>query len=422
MAKDFDPRRILRKVSNSLLRVCFERNGVIEGIPWDDLGETQVEPIFAAWQKMPEDKRRHIHLVLLDINELADERGVRVLVEEIQRTAPDRLDEFHAITGQADRAMWTYLNVKMAFVVAAYFARAEALSTGRYWIKRNSLPKQAIAVTQDHREALKTALAEFYWDEQLRGRICEIEHYTRSGGSEYFFAYLDDYPDDPVVFDDDGHLVRSKERRVFDNVFVFNPGDGSLEMYAKGGKKVYEPLQQRFCKAVLGLDVGPADPQKPAYTLDHLLRPDRVMRTDPGDRIISVAITRVRLAPVLTRKDFMGNHEWCFYGWREGAGHQFYGPNNVPDVWSIKKVNPQSMVHLTEKPVELARRAIEYSSKPGENVLDLFGGSGSTLMACEQAGRRGFLMELDPLYTDVIVQRWESFTGKKAEREAAAGV
>ena len=72
----------------------------------------------------------------------------------------------------------------------------------------------------------------------------------------------------------------------------------------------------------------------------------------------------------------MGNHEWCFYGWREGAAHQFFGPNNATDVWSIKKVNPQSMVHLTEKPVELAARALEYSSKPGENVLDLFGGSG----------------------------------------------
>ncbi|MCC6427957.1 MAG: ParB N-terminal domain-containing protein [Phycisphaerales bacterium] len=135
----------------------------------------------------------------------------------------------------------------------------------------------------------------------------------------------------------------------------------------------------------------------------------------------SQAVIWVKEHPVLTRKDFMGNHEWCFYGWREGAGHQFYGPNNVPDVWSIKKVNPQAMCHLTEKPVELAKRAIEYSSRPGENVLDLFGGSGSTLMACEQAGRRGFLMELDPLYCDVIVQRWEAFTGKKAERQAATG-
>jgi DNA modification methylase len=120
--------------------------------------------------------------------------------------------------------------------------------------------------------------------------------------------------------------------------------------------------------------------------------------------------------PVLTRKDFMGAHEWCFYGWKEGAAHQFFGPNNVTDLWSIKKVNPQNMVHLTEKPVELATRAMEYSSKPGENVLDLFGGSGSTLIGAEQVGRKAFLIELDPLYCDVIVRRYEQFTGNKAER------
>jgi DNA modification methylase len=157
--------------------------------------------------------------------------------------------------------------------------------------------------------------------------------------------------------------------------------------------------------------------------------------------------------PVLTRKDFMGNHEWCFYGWREGAGHTFLGPNNATDVWDVQKVNPQSMIHLTEKPVELAVRAMQYSSRVGENVLDLFGGSGSTLIAAEelakreaetpnpkprkaksvrggsrgrtliaaeQTGRRAFLMEVDPLYCDVIVARWERFTGRKAKREGSA--
>ena len=131
------------------------------------------------------------------------------------------------------------------------------------------------------------------------------------------------------------------------------------------------------------------------------------------------AIIWVKEHPVLTRKDFMGNHEWCFYGWREGAGHHFFGPPNATDVWSVKKVNPASMIHLTEKPVELAVRAIEYSSRAGENVADFFGGSGSTLIACEKTGRRCFMMELDSLYCDVIVQRWEQFTGKKAERRSA---
>jgi DNA modification methylase len=133
----------------------------------------------------------------------------------------------------------------------------------------------------------------------------------------------------------------------------------------------------------------------------------------------SQAIIWVKEHAVLTRKDFMGNHEWCFYTWKEGAAHQFFGPNNATDVWSVKKVNPQNMVHLTEKPVELAARAIQYSSRPGENVLDLFGGSGSTLIAAEQEGRKAFLMELDPLYCDVIVQRYETFSGKKAQRVPA---
>ena len=85
-------------------------------------------------------------------------------------------------------------------------------------------------------------------------------------------------------------------------------------------------------------------------------------------------------------------------------------------LWHVKKINPQSMVHLTEKPVELAVRAMQYSSRTGENILDLFGGSGSTLIACEQTDRHAFLMEIDPAYCDVIVQRWEEFTGRKAER------
>ncbi|MBS0210410.1 MAG: ParB N-terminal domain-containing protein [Planctomycetes bacterium] len=126
--------------------------------------------------------------------------------------------------------------------------------------------------------------------------------------------------------------------------------------------------------------------------------------------------------PVLTRKDFMGAFEIAFYGWREGAAHVYLGPNNATDLWHVKKVNPQSMVHLTEKPVELAVRAMQYSSRTGENVLDLFGGSGSTLIAAEQTGRHAYLMELDALYADVIVDRWCKFTGKEAYRVDAQGL
>ena len=131
----------------------------------------------------------------------------------------------------------------------------------------------------------------------------------------------------------------------------------------------------------------------------------------------SQAIVWDKQHPVLTRKDFMGAFEICFYGWKEGAGHHFYGPNNVSDLWHVKKIPPQQMEHLTSKPAELAVRSMQYSSVPGESVLDLFGGSGSTLIAAEQTGRRAYLMELDPAYTDLIADRYQRFTGQPAVLE-----
>jgi DNA modification methylase len=131
----------------------------------------------------------------------------------------------------------------------------------------------------------------------------------------------------------------------------------------------------------------------------------------------SQAIVWDKEHPVLTHKDFMGAFELAFYGWREGAAHQFFGPANATNLWHVKKVSPQHMVHLTEKPVALAARALEYTTRHGEHVLDPFGGSGSTLIAAAQSGRRAFVMELDPLYVDVIVERWQRFTGKQAQRQ-----
>lgn len=128
----------------------------------------------------------------------------------------------------------------------------------------------------------------------------------------------------------------------------------------------------------------------------------------------SQAIIWDKQHPVLTRKDYMGAHEWCFYGWKEGAAHKFYGPNNAQDIWHVKKIPPQRMEHLTAKPAELAVRALQYSTVAGEHVLDLFGGSGSTLIAAQQSGRKAYLMELDPPYCDVICDRYQRFTGKPA--------
>ena len=129
-------------------------------------------------------------------------------------------------------------------------------------------------------------------------------------------------------------------------------------------------------------------------------------------------IVWVKSISVFTRKDFMGKHEWCFYGWKPGAPHKYCGPNNITDVWEIPNVPRQKMIHLTEKPVEIPAQAIKCSSEPGEKVLDLFGGSGSTLVAAHELDRICYLMELDPWYCDLIVERCKEL-GLSAQRRSA---
>ena len=116
------------------------------------------------------------------------------------------------------------------------------------------------------------------------------------------------------------------------------------------------------------------------------------------------------------RSDYQRQYEPILYGWKEGSDHFWCGARDQGDVWFIKKPHVNDL-HPTQKPVELVERAIRNSSKSRDTVFDPFGGGGSTLIACEKTGRQARLIELDPRYCDVIVRRWEEFTGARAKRE-----
>jgi len=117
----------------------------------------------------------------------------------------------------------------------------------------------------------------------------------------------------------------------------------------------------------------------------------------------------------LGRADYQRQYEPILYGWRDGADHFWCGDRDQGDVWNIKKPIKNDL-HPTMKPVELVERAVRNSSKTRDLVLDPFGGSGTTLIACEKSGRRARIIELDPTYVDVIVRRWQEWTGKDATR------
>lgn len=116
---------------------------------------------------------------------------------------------------------------------------------------------------------------------------------------------------------------------------------------------------------------------------------------------------------VLGRQDYQWKHEPCLYGWKDGASHNWYSDRCQTTILEFDKP-ARNGEHPTMKPVELFAYQIQNSTKKNDIVLDLFGGSGTTIIACEQTGRIGYSMELDPKYCDVIIKRYENLTGKKA--------
>lgn len=131
-------------------------------------------------------------------------------------------------------------------------------------------------------------------------------------------------------------------------------------------------------------------------------------------RLFKQSLIWVKNAMTFGRSDYQWQHEPCFYGWKDGASHYFINDRSLTTIINAKKPLHNDL-HPTMKPVELFSQQVKNSSKENGVVLDLFGGSGTTLVACEQLNRSARIMELDPRYCDVIISRWEQLTGEQAE-------
>lgn len=297
MPAPFDPRKLLKQIANPLLHEFFRRRNELVDVPWDTLTEHRIEPIYQAWQALPIPSQREVHTVLHDVHALADHRGLNVLKEEMFW---ERLGEPCALGEQGSKAgaaLWTYLHEPRAFARASVFARADALASGRHWIKRDDLPRRHVEPDEDVCSALELALTTYYASTQLRGKCCKVVPYIRQEESVYFFAYLDDFEEAHMVFDQESsEPVVRRGRNAFENVFVLTPRLGTLELFAEGGKKVQRPLQSAFARAVLGIELAEAAPPRPAYKLDHLLKHNHPLVTDPRDGVIDARMTRVRIA------------------------------------------------------------------------------------------------------------------------------
>lgn len=233
----FDLKKQLTIHDRGLLRQLLGKEPSMQGIDWGAMPRNNIDPLIAAWEELEDAQKRHYQVVLQDVQHLADPKGQRVLIEELEWRHPGSLAKFAALLSPSDKALWAYLKARDAFDSAAIFARAELLRNGQQANIWNSLPKKPIAITDDKLSLFEHQIRSYYWTREMRGELCKVHQYDRHDGSQYFFAYLPDWPDS-----DD-------------------------------------------------------DPVKPVYQLDQLLDPSFAFETEESERIADVKLRRIRIIP-----------------------------------------------------------------------------------------------------------------------------
>ncbi len=248
---------------------------------------------------MPEEKQEEVERDCRGIFDMASVEGVRTLVDEskFHDSDVDIATELEAWEGLLNKAFWVFLRHRDIFDIAAILDRADHLNS-RYWRKRKDFPKKEPDLSGEAKKELGDALRAYYRERQGRGKWCEVEHYLRGDRYHYFFAYPKDYTDTFIGYDDRGHFERRRQSPAFEVVFVYEPVDGTLDLYAQGDKNLKQDLQKLFGRAILHEEIGEETKNSVAYELNGLKDRNFAFPTDPVDGVLGVRVRELRLSVV----------------------------------------------------------------------------------------------------------------------------
>ena len=293
MSRQFSIPTVLRMVPNRLLKEFFQRLGHSDlGIPWDQLGEREIEPVIKVLSNMPRVEQDRIEGEMRSVFDLACESGLGAIFEGAVRCGECNLSEaIPEELGLYGKSMWAWLNRPEAFEKALLIHQVEHLS---WWRKRNDLPMLPPDMSAAARGRLEEEIASLLTWEQGRGKVCTVETLERDG-AVYFFAHPDDFVQNVTAHDEDGKLAPRTFRTTFPIVFAYTQSEGALELCAKLPAKLKRRLEEIFAQTMLGQELGPWNPEA-AYELDHLKDPSFKLQTDPED-CLRVHISKMRLVP-----------------------------------------------------------------------------------------------------------------------------
>lgn len=295
MTSDYAPKPFLRQTENKLLRTYFGGKELLHEIDWDNLKETDVDAVYDAWQALPQQERVKIESDFQVIFDMASVDGVRILIEEGRYKGIDLKPGLDALGGFLNKSCWVFLNHRDVFEVAYDFDRADNLNR-RSWKKRKDLPRKEPDLSPQARDELREAVAAYYRERQGRGRHCHLDVYLRGDRYHYFFVYPQDYTSTTIEFDDKGDFQRRPQSPAFEVIYVYDPVDGALDLYARGKKQIKEDLQQIFARSILHENLLEENRNSPPYELNGLKNRTFAFPTEPADGIREVKIKELKLS------------------------------------------------------------------------------------------------------------------------------
>ncbi len=297
MATNYSPKQFLRQVPNPLLKAFFDRRGELPDIDWDALGEMDADPVFEAWQTLPETARAQVERLFRSVSDLSSAQGIQTLIEEGQFHRLDLTAGLNELRGLHEKVFWVYLNHEKVFVSAGRLNRADHLN-GRYWRRRTDLPAKVPDISHPTRKLLGKEISKYYWDTQGRGEHCHVEVYLRREKIHYFFAYPADYADTVIIYDDLGDLQRQLQQAAFEVIFAYNESSGTLDLFVQGDKNLRRDIEEIFARLILKEELPTEIAERQPYELNGLRNPDFDFPTDPEDAIQEVRVKALRLSIV----------------------------------------------------------------------------------------------------------------------------
>lgn len=294
--QQFAMRQFFRDAPIHLLERYFKGKDWLAGFDFAGFQPGNVEPLYGAWEALPDEARAQSEETFREIDALACEGGIKAILDDAEFWGKheELLSIVSALKSWHEKAFTVFLDHNQYWSVATAFVHADTIGR-RYWRKLKGLPATPAKVDDPgSRAALERNLVHFFTTQEGRGGKCKVEVYRR-GALEYFFAYPEDHPHKPLVWKG-RELKPQLETPAFEIIFIFDKTQGTLDVYIDGDRRIVPELQKIFAGIMLDFVLTESEKDERVYELAPLKAPDMQFQYGAESGILRVAVKKLRLS------------------------------------------------------------------------------------------------------------------------------